>query len=320
LYKQFYGLVRNPFDLSPDPFFFHPMPHHAEALAILTYGVLRRRGFVVITGEVGTGKTLLVRCLLDALNRDQIAFAFVYNPLLTVEDFLAHVLMDFGVPCTTRIKSEMLSRLNNYLVSRAQRGGITSLIVDEAQLLSWELLEEIRLMTNLETSQYKLLQIVLVGQPELDQKLDSHDLRQLKQRVGMRCTLQPLTSAELRSYIHHRLELAGAKSSRTVLFSDTAMDLIEQFSRGIPRLVNVICENSLILGFGRQASQITPDIILEVADDLHLIPTLLDNSNSTALEERKKTVRALFQVIENNSDTIDKQFNERTPQSEAKAE
>jgi general secretion pathway protein A len=181
MYKNFYRLTRNPFEISPDPFFFCATPRHNEALAILSYGVLRRKGFVVVTGEVGTGKTLLIRCLLDALTRNQVAFAFVYNPVLSVSDFLSHVLADLGLPSSARPKSEMLSRLNNYLIERSRRGGITALVIDEAQLLSWELLEEIRLLTNLETSQHKLLQIVLVGQPELDRKLDSQELRQLKQ-------------------------------------------------------------------------------------------------------------------------------------------
>src|ERR1700693_211674 len=182
MYKKFYGLTSNPFEVSPDPFFFYPTPRHTEALANLAYAVLRRKGFIVVTGEVGTGKTLLVRCLLDSLTRNRVAFAYVYNPLLSLPEFLAQLLTDLGMPSQGRPKTEMLSRLNNYLLARASRGGITALIIDEAQLLSWELLEEIRLLTNLETSQHKLLQIVLVGQPELDSRLDSQELRQLKQR------------------------------------------------------------------------------------------------------------------------------------------
>ena len=270
MYKKFYGLTRNPFEISPDPFFFCPTPSHNEALAILTYGVLRKKGFVVVTGEVGTGKTLLVRCLLDALKRYQIAFAFVYNPMLSVSDFLAHVLTDLGLPSSARPKSEMLSRLNNYLIARSRSGGITALVIDEAQLLSWELLEEIRLLTNLETSQHKLLQIVLVGQPELDRKLDSQELRQLKQRVGMRCSLEPLELEGVKGYIHRRLELAGANSHGATMFSNEAIDVIHKFSLGIPRIVNVLCENSLILGYGGQAKQITPEIVQEVAKDLRL--------------------------------------------------
>jgi general secretion pathway protein A len=295
MYQKFYGLTRNPFEVSPDPFFFYPMPCHTEALSILNYGVLRRKGIAVVTGEVGTGKTLLVRCLLDGLSRNQIAFAFVYNPMLSVLDFLSHVLTDLRVPTSAGSKSEMLSRLNNFLVARAQRGEITALVVDEAQLLSWELLEEIRLLTNLETSEYKLLQIVLAGQPELDCKLDSHELRQLKQRIGLRCSLEPLKLKELSGYIYRRLELAGANSQGNAIFSDEAIDSIYLLSRGIPRLVNIICDNSMISGYGTQTKQITPDIIRSVAMDLRL-------NNVTASPVLRpgdsKLLRSLFNVIE----------------------
>jgi len=295
MYQKFYGLTRNPFEISPDPFFFYPLPCHTEALSILNYGVLRRKGIMVVTGEVGTGKTLLVRCLLDGLSRNQIAFAFVYNPMLSVLEFLSHVLTDLRVPSSAISKSEMLSRLNNFLVARAQRGQITALVVDEAQLLSWELLEEIRLLTNLETSEYKLLQIVLAGQPELDGKLDSHELRQLKQRIGLRCSLEPLKLKELSGYIYRRLELAGANSQGNGIFSDEAIDSIYLLSRGIPRLVNIICDNSMISGYGTQTKQITPDIIHSVAMDLRL-----NNVTASPLLRPgdSKVLRSLFNVIE----------------------
>ena len=295
MYQKFYGLTRNPFEVSPDPFFFYPLPCHTEALSILNYGVLRRKGIMVVTGEVGTGKTLLVRCLLDGLSRNQIAFAFVYNPMLSVLEFLSHVLTDLRVPSSAISKSEMLSRLNNFLVARAQRGQITALVVDEAQLLSWELLEEIRLLTNLETSEYKLLQIVLAGQPELDGKLDSHELRQLKQRIGLRCSLEPLKLKELSGYIYRRLELAGANSQGNAIFSDEAIDSIYLLSRGIPRLVNIICDNSMISGYGTQTKQITPDIIHSVGMDLRL-----NNATASPLLRPgdSKVLRSLFNVIE----------------------
>ena len=295
MYQKFYGLTRNPFEVSPDPFFFYPLPCHTEALSILNYGVLRRKGIMVVTGEVGTGKTLLVRCLLDGLSRNQIAFAFVYNPMLSVLEFLSHVLTDLRVPSSAISKSEMLSRLNNFLVARAQRGQITALVVDEAQLLSWELLEEIRLLTNLETSEYKLLQIVVAGQPELDGKLDSHELRQLKQRIGLRCSLEPLKLKELSGYIYRRLELAGANSQGNAIFSDEAIDSIYLLSRGIPRLVNIICDNSMISGYGTQTKQITPDIIHSVGMDLRL-----NNATASPLLRPgdSKVLRSLFNVIE----------------------
>lgn len=271
MYKKFYGLTRNPFEVSPDPYFFCPTPRHTEALANLAYGVFRRKGFVVLTGEVGTGKTLLVRCLFDALTRNKVAFAYMYNPMVSVSEFLTHVINEFGLlPSQIRTKSDALARLNNYLMERSRHDLTTALIVDEAQLLSWELLEEIRLLTNLETTKHKLLQIVLVGQPELEQKLDSQKLRQLKQRIGLRCNLNPLDTEELKDYIHRRLQLAGANSHAATIFPDETIAAIHKASGGIPRLVNTICENSLLLGLNHNQHQITPDIVQEVAQDLCL--------------------------------------------------
>jgi len=271
MYKQFYGLTHNPFEVSPDPYFFCPTPRHTEALANLAYGVLRRKGFAVLTGEVGTGKTLVVRCLFEALTKNKVAFACVYNPTISVLEFFTNVINEFGlVPSQIRTKSDALARLNNYLMERSRHDLTTALVVDEAQLLSWELLEEIRLLTNLETTKHKLLQIVLVGQPELEQKLDSQQLRQLKQRVGLRCNLKPLDTKEMKDYIHRRLQLAGANSHAAAIFPDDTVALIQKISRGIPRLVNTLCENSLLLGLGHNQHQITPDIVQEVAQDLCL--------------------------------------------------
>jgi general secretion pathway protein A len=270
MYQKFYGLTRKPFEMSPDPYFYYPTVRHNEALALLTYGVQQRKGFVVVSGEVGTGKTLLVRCLLDSLTCHRISFAFVFNPVLTVPDFLTLLLNDLGIPLKSPSKVELLSSLNHHLLTRSRRGECTALVVDEAHLLSCELLEEIRLLTNLETSQFKLLQIVLVGQPELEQKLDSHELRQLKQRVAMRYRLRSLELQDVRGYITRRLERAGANSHAVSIYSDEAIQTIYRFSRGIPRLINTICENCLITGYSRQAKQITTDIVEEVATDLCL--------------------------------------------------
>lgn len=270
MYKAFYGLTQNPFEISPDPFFFYPTQHHTEALANLTYSVLRRKGFVVVTGEVGTGKTLLVRCLLESLSKNNVAFAYIYNPIISVPEFFIHLIDDLGLPSAAYTKSQALSRLNSYLMKRLKKDLTTALVVDEAQLLSLELLEEIRLLTNLETTKHKLLQIVLVGQPELDQKLDSQQLRQLKQRIGLRCALKPLNSDELKGYIVARLHLAGANSRAASIFPDETIAFIYNFSRGIPRLVNTLCENSLLLGFWHTQRQISWEIVLEVATDLGL--------------------------------------------------
>lgn len=291
VYRRYYGLTRNPFEVSPDPSFFFPTPLHNEALAILSYGVLRRKGFVVVTGEVGTGKTLLLRCLLDLLSRHRAGSAFIYNPKLSVTEFLASVLTELRLPFTGRpTKNEMLAYLEEYLLTRCRRGITTALIVDEAQLLSCELLEEIRLLTNLETSQHKLLQIVLVGQPELDNKLDSEGLRQLKQRIAMRCRLRPLGLEELSGYILRRLEIAGANSHGAAIFPRETIETVYRFSRGIPRLANTLCENALISGYGREARQITPEIIQEVALELRLNHVSEPSAPRTDFEEGKSKV------------------------------
>src|SRR5215472_1971398 len=287
MYRKFFGLTRDPFEISPDPYFFYPTPRHNEALANLNYGVQLRKGFVVVTGEVGTGKTLLVRCLLDVLNRNQIAFAYVFNPRLSVPDFLRYMLMDLRLPTTGRTKSEMLAHLNNYLIARFRRGTTTALVVDEAQLLSWELLEEVRLLTNLETSQQKLLQIVLSGQPELDQKLDSFELRQLKQRVSLRCQLEPLTEEETGGYIGRRLHIAGLpKDSK--LFSMSAIAAVFKHSRGIPRLINTICENSLLSGYAKRMAVIAPEIIEEAVRDLRIGVVSHDSKGERILEKEQE--------------------------------
>jgi len=286
MYREFYNLTRNPFEVSPDPYFFYPTPRHNEAFALLNYGILRRKGFVVVTGEVGTGKTLLVRCLLDSLAVHKVAFGYIYNPILSVQSFLEHVLTDLGLSGVARSKTEALSRLNNYLMSRAREDLTTALVVDEAQLLSWDLLEEIRLLTNLETIHGKLLQIVLAGQPELDRKLDSHKLRQLKQRVGLRCNLLPLELKEVEGYIHLRLERAGANEEENAIFSLEAIEAIYALSKGIPRLVNTLCENCLMLGFGLQLAQITPAVVREVAADFRLDLSAASSENGTDLGEQ----------------------------------
>ncbi len=270
MYKNFYGLDRNPFELSPDPYFLFATAKHNEALASIIHGVLRRKGFMVVTGEVGTGKTLLVRCLLEILRRQEIASANVFNPCLAPIEFLRYVAGDLGLRVSNQDKGTLLLELNNYLIGRYRKGLTTVLIVDEAQHLEPELLEEIRLLTNLETSQQKLLQIVLVGQPELDQKMDSAQLRQLKQRIALRCQLDPLQEIEAKGYILRRLQRAGANSRAASLFPEETVAAVCHYSRGIPRLINTICENALIASYAQKSPCVTADTIHEVARDLRL--------------------------------------------------
>ena len=210
MYKAFYNLKRNPFEITPDPFFLFPTRRHNEALAALYYGVRRHKGFVVMTGEVGTGKTLLVRCLLQLLNQSDVAYAYVFNSRLSPVEFLQYVAGDFGLNVSGKNKSELLLVLSNYVISRHQKKLTTVLVVDEAHHVSAEVLEEIRLLTNLETTSEKLLQILLVGQPELDEKLDSIELRQLKQRIALRSQLQPLDLDETTGL--HPAALAARRS------------------------------------------------------------------------------------------------------------
>ncbi len=275
MYKAHFHLSRNPFDLTPDPNCFVPTPRHNEALAALYYGVRRHKGFVVVTGEVGTGKTLLLRCLLRLLeNSKDIAYAYLFNSRLTPADFLHYVLSDFGLPASGKNKSEMLIELSKFLIARGSKQMTTVLIVDEAHDLSPDTLEELRLLSNLETTEDKLLQIILVGQPELDMKLDSNELRQLKQRIALRAQLRPLTSQQTHEYIEQRLRIAGAESNGHAIFSPEAEAAVYAYSRGFPRLINTICENSLIGAYAKQQHSVTPSIVEDVASEFRLEPAL----------------------------------------------
>jgi general secretion pathway protein A len=271
MYKSYYNLKRNPFDITPDPSFLFPTKRHNEALAALYYGVRRHKGFVVLTGEVGTGKTLLLRCLLQLFKQNNdVAYAYVFNSRLSPVEFLQYIAADFGLPASGKNKSELLLELGGFVISRARKKLTTVLVVDEAHHLSADILEEIRLLTNLETAHEKLLQILLVGQPELDDQLDSIGLRQLKQRIALRSHLEPLDPNETKGYIDRRLQLASMNGQSQTLFSGDTLACIYQHSRGIPRLINTICENALITGYARQKRSITPDIIDEVAADFRL--------------------------------------------------
>lgn len=269
MYKSFYQLRRNPFEITPDPAFLFPTTRHNEALASLYYGVTAQRGFVVLTGEVGTGKTLILRSLLGSLRSRDIAFALVFNPSLSALEFIRYIAADFGLEHAGKAKDEIIHVLNAFLLHRYQRGLVTVLAVDEAHHLSREVLEEIRLLTNLETAQQKLLQIVLAGQPELDYKLDSFELRQLKQRIALRCHLASLSEDEAQKYVARRLEVAGAPAGHTI-FSPEAVSSAYRHANGIPRLINTVCENALLAGYAKRAPTITPEIVEEVAKDLRL--------------------------------------------------
>jgi len=306
MYKRFYTLQRNPFDITPDPSFLFPTRKHNEALAALYYGVKQRKGFTVLTGEVGTGKTVVVRCLLSILSKGNVAFAYVFNPLLSPIEFLQYVAGDLHLPTVGKNKTELLLELSTHVIDRHRKGLITVLVVDEAHHLSTEVLEEIRLLTNLETAHAKLLQILLVGQPELDEKLDSVDLRQLKQRVALRSHLSALDLEETCGYVYRRMQIAGNKNPSEVFPVETIAELHRQ-SRGFPRLINTLCENALIQGYARQVRSITPDVIDEIARDFRLNvlhPQTADRTRSgEASAEVAKAARKLLDLYEHLQNT-----------------
>jgi general secretion pathway protein A len=278
MYKEFYGLRANPFNVNPDPRYLFLTRHTEEALACLTYGIQSRKGFVLLTGEVGTGKTTLINKLLEWLRLQQVATAFVFNSRLNTTQFLDYMMADFGIPCDSKAKSQVLLRLYNWLLDRYRAGETAVLIVDEAQNLTEEVLEEIRMLTNLETFTEKLLQIVLVGQPELEQKLKQPQLRQLRQRLTLRAKTHPLSLEETQAYIQQRLRIAGAAGQQ--IFDPAAVVEIHRFSRGIPRVINLLCEHCLVSAFVDQEKIIGPAAVETVARDFDLADNITAPANT----------------------------------------
>ena len=280
MYKAFFGLRANPFSVNPDPRYLFLNQHIKEALACLTYGVENRRGFVLLTGEVGTGKTTLLNKLLEWLRLQRVSTAFLFNPRLSVREFFDYMLNDFGIPSESQDKSQVLLRLNQWLLDRYRAGETAVLIVDEAQNLTLELLEEIRLLTNLETFTAKLLQIVLSGQPELEYKLKDPKLRQLRQRITLRSRTHPLTCAEAHAYVAQRLRIAGADGRP--IFGPEAVDTIYQYARGIPRTINLLCEHALINAFVDRLRPIPASVVETVAREFELdeVPPIAPQNGS----------------------------------------
>ncbi|MGA2389756.1 MAG: AAA family ATPase [Candidatus Sulfotelmatobacter sp.] len=284
MYKEFYGLRANPFNVNPDPRYLFLTRHTEEALACLTYGIQSRKGFVLLTGEVGTGKTTLINKLLEWLRLQQVATAFVFNSRLNTTQFLDYMMADFGIPCDSKSKSQILLRLYNWLLDRYRAGETAVLIVDEAQNLTDEVLEEIRMLTNLETFTEKLLQIVLVGQPELEQKLKQPQLRQLRQRLTLRARTHSLSLEETKAYIEQRLRIAGANGEQ--IFDPQAVVEIHRCANGIPRVINLLCEHCLVSAFVDQQRLIGPGVVETVARDFDLGDNLI--AASVAAPEREK--------------------------------
>jgi len=268
LYEGFYRLKENPFRLSPDPAFMCMTVQHQEALAGLVYTVCTRSGLTVLMGEAGTGKTTLLYSLLGLFEKRRFCTAMCSNPTLTREEFYDLLMLKFGVNCQSTLKSRQLAALEETLRRNHADGRPSVLIVDEAQRLSAELLEEVRLLLNLETPREKLLEIIISGQPELGEVLSRPDLRQLRQRVSCICKLKPLTLDEAREYIHHRLNRAGM--AEQTLFSDATISLIHEHSRGLPRLINTLCDSSLRTGFALQSLRITAAMVEEAVKDMDI--------------------------------------------------
>jgi type II secretory pathway predicted ATPase ExeA len=268
MYKAFYGLKENPFNVNPDPRFLYLTKQIEEALTGLMYGIQTRKGFITLTGEVGTGKTTLVNRLLDWLHHRRARTAFLFNSRMNSNQLFDFILAEFEIACDSKSKSQQLLKLNHWLLERYRAGETVVLIIDEAQNLTYPVLEEIRLLTNLETSTEKLLQIVLSGQPELEEKLKLPQLRQLRQRIMLRCRTTPLTPEQTQEYISERLRIAGA--SGAPIFSAKAVETIHLYSLGIPRVINLLCEHSLVNGFVDQQRPIEPKIVEEVAHEFQL--------------------------------------------------
>jgi general secretion pathway protein A len=268
MYNAFFGLKENPFNLSPDPAFLYPSPQHEEALANLTYGVQSRKGFIVLSGEVGTGKTTLLECLRDYMEESGIHFAFLFNSRLTVDQFFEMIAFDLDLQCPKESKAQILIALQQMLLLRAAKNAITALVVDEAHDLGWDLLEEIRMLGNLENRTGKLLQIVLAGQPELDRKLDAPNLRQLKQRIVLRCSLTGFQEAQTAEYIRTRLAKAGLPEQ--TVFPPDLLPEIHRRSEGVPRLINIICDNLLLTAFAMERRTVTLEMLDEVSADMRL--------------------------------------------------
>lgn len=281
MHEEYYGFVEKPFSLTPDPKYLYKSESHANAFDLLQYAIRRREGFVVVTGDIGTGKTTLCRAILDQLDRKTFT-ALVLNPFITEEDLLRIILQDFGVVSREEIKrgrlagvskQELIDTLNEFLLSLLPLRAGALLIIDEAQNLPHQVLEQIRILSNLETDKEKLLQIVLVGQLNLQDLLRAPDLRQLDQRVSIRYELKPLNREETAAYVAHRLTIAGGGAS--VSFAPRALELVHKYTGGIPRLINLLCDRALLGGYSARTNRITPEMVTTAATGLDLAKSRL---------------------------------------------
>lgn len=262
MYEDFFGFIEKPFNITPDTHFLYPSPQHDGVLKTLGYGIRERKGFLLLTGEVGTGKTTSLRALLSQLE-EQIQTSLILNPLVSTLELLKTINRDFGCKNSADSLTDQINTLNTFLIENDQRGKNAVVVIDEAQNLSIEALEMTRLLSNLETESHKLLQIILVGQPELNEKLARQSLRQLAQRIQIFCELKPFESPDTERYIEYRIQRAG--NNPKVVFEKSAMREIHKVSRGIPRRINTLCELALLAAYSREARIITRSLITEAA-------------------------------------------------------
>lgn len=294
MYREFYGLKQKPFSLTPDPQFLYMSEGHRTAMKSLFYGIDQREGFMVITGDIGTGKTTICRALLERLD-PQVRTAVVFNSFLTEEELLESILQDFGLPSEGRSKRERIDALNQFLILLLSRGGNAVLIIDEAQNLSIPVLEQIRMLSNLETEKEKMLQIVLVGQLELEQKLQFPEMKQLNQRIAIRHRLVPLTRTETERYIYQRLLVAGSRGSIT--FSRSALNELYTCSKGIPRLINLLCDRALLAGFTEGTYHINKEMMKKAKKNISGEEAKTSPSRFSALKERFITLTITLLTI-----------------------
>ena len=268
MYKEFYGFREMPFNITPDPKFLFLSPTHHEALVHLRYGIYEKKGFIVLTGEVGCGKTTLCRKLLEELDSERYDTALILNPRLTETQLLRSILQELGEDSKGRSRADLLTRLNHVLLERINNHKDIVVIIDESQNLGFEALEHLRLLSNLETDKQKLLQIILLGQPELKEKLTQNRLRQLRQRILVNYELSALTFEETQQYIHHRLTLAGGMGRPK--FSKWAYRKVYKASHGIPRLINNICDKSILSSYTRTSDTVMYTDVRRAVKELHL--------------------------------------------------
>jgi general secretion pathway protein A len=297
MYEQFFDLNSSPFQLSPDPSFLFTSRKIKEALTSISDAVRQRKGFVVMTGEAGTGKTLVLQCLLELWQREQFRFAYFVGFRLSAIDFLRYVIGELGIDVIESTKGNLLRALYGFFREQFEKGLTTVLIIDEAHQLPRSVLEQIAVLTNVETAQQKLVQIVLAGQPELDEKLDSVELRSLKQRIAVRCHLEPIRQTEIRDYIQTRLQLAGANPLLIEIFPEETIRAIYQHSQGIPRLVNSICDQAMMSAYAHQLRSVSVEIISGIACEFRLGGA----TESKHIEEVFSTVTPVENVIGHNS-------------------